>query len=377
VSMTMPDFEMPDFERPDEVPAPPVGEPDRGARPRVDPASVAVAAPGSVAPAIVGASELTAEPGDPAPRPAARPRVVWRHVLAAALVGALVGAGVPATVQALDRAAAAADLDGLRSLAEDYLTAIAERRADDATALAPLTLRGRPAVTAPAALLASARPIEQREVGVVHVDGDIGSVAVRYRVGGGEVERTLEAERVDGAWRLLTSLAEGVSVQPYDEVTASIASIELGGQSLRLYPGSYALDRVEGPVLATGGERFVVDGDPRTTTEIWVQHELVPELAALASDHAIAAATACQLARSCSIPEGALLGAQQGVHVQWVTTSGPIVVGVPIIASSGATTEWFEMQLRLTVDADGSPVLWECGMPGSVDAVFAACPAPA
>lgn len=360
----MPDFEMPEV--------PPPSGPPAAASP--DGAGEAIGRPATAADAstLVGATELTVEPAPAAPAPAPRPRIVWRHVLAAALVGAVIGAGVPATVQALDRAAATAEVDGLRSLAEDYLAAIAERRADDATRLVPLA---RPAIAAPAALLASARPIEQQEVRMVHIDGEAGSVEVRYRVAGQEVERSLEAERVDGRWQLLTSLAERASVQPYDEVSASIAGVGLDGRDVRLYPGTYALDRVEGPVLTTGGERFVVDGDPRSPTEVWVQHELVPDLAALASDYAIAAAAACQLDRSCAIPEGALLGAQDGVHVQWRMPSGPIVLGVPLMATSGATSEWLEMQVQLTVDAEGTPVLWECGRPGTFDAALAPCPA--
>ncbi|MBO1770397.1 hypothetical protein [Agrococcus sp. TF02-05] len=367
MSTTMPEFEMP------EVP-PPAGPPaDASPAPAV--ASIGPASTAADVSAVLGATELTVESAPVASAPAPRPRVVWRHVLAAGLVGALVGAGVPATVQALDRAAAAAEVDGLRSLAEDYLTAIAERRADDATSLVPLVRQADRAVAAPAALLASARPIERQEVRMVHIDGDVGSVEVRYRVAGQDVERSLEAERVDGRWQLLTSLAERASVQPYDEVSASIGGIDLDGRDLRLYPGTYALDRVEGPVLATGGERFVVDGDPQSPTEIWVQHELVPDLAALASDYAIAAAAACQLDRSCAIPEGALLGAQDGVHVQWRMASGPIVLGVPLMATTGATSEWLEMQVQLTVDAEGTPVLWECGRPGTFDAALVPCPA--
>lgn len=329
----------------------------------------------------------TLEPADPAGHAAAsqgsdglpasrgRRRVGWPHVIAAGVVGALLGAAVPATLQALDRAAAADDVERLRAVTVEYLTAVAERRADDATTLVPLMRDAEAAAIAPAEILAAAQPIERPRVRLVHIDGDLGTVEVRFRVGGREHERALAAERVDGQWTLLTSLAERATVQPFDNgLPASIAGISLTARQVRLYPGTYELDLVEDSIFAVGGERIAVDGDPRTPTEIHVERRLSEPLAEIATDLAIAAAAECQAAGSCSIAERALLGTPEGAHLRSIDPDGRIQLGVPIVATSGTTSSWLELPLRLTVDDEGRPLLWECGLPGTGEIGPGPCP---
>lgn len=312
---------------------------------------------------------------EPAPALVGRRRVGWRHVIAAGVVGALVGAAVPATLQALDRAAVADDVERLRAVAADYLAAVAERRADEATALVPLMQGAEAAAIAPAELLAAARPIEQPDVRLVHIDGDVGTVEVRFRVGGREHARSLDAERIDGRWALLTSLAERAIVQPFDNgLQVSIAGVSLTERQVRLYPGTYELDLVEGPVFVVGGERVAIDGDPRTPTAIHVEHRLSEPLAELAADFAIAAGVECQAERSCPIADGALLGTPESAYVRSIEPDGRIQLGVPLVATAGTTSSWFELSMRLAVDEEGRPLEWECGVPGAADGALAPCP---
>lgn len=329
----------------------------------------------------------TQEPADPAGHAAAsqgseglpasggRRRVGWPHVIAAGVVGALLGAAVPATLQALDRTAAADDVERLRAVTVEYLTAVAERRADDATTLVPLMMDAEAAAIAPAEILAAAQPIERPRVRLVHIEGDVGTVEVRFRVGGREHARSLAAERVDGQWTLLTSLAERATVQPFDNgLPASIAGVSLTARQVRLYPGTYELDLVEDPIFAVGGERIAVDGDPRTPTEIHVERRLSEPLAALAADFAIAAGAECQAEGSCPIADGALLGTPESAYLRSIGPDGRIQLGVPIVATAGTTSSWLELPLRLTVDDEGRPLLWECGLPGTSEAALGPCP---
>lgn len=345
---------IPEFEMPTEEPSP-----------ALDAASDATPeAPG------VGSRSAIAEPG----RAAQWRQVGWRHVVAAGVVGALLGAAVPASLEALGRAAADADVDRLRSVAIDYLAAVAERRADDATALVPLLRGAEAAAIASAELLAAARPIEQPDVRLVHIDGDVGTVEVRYRVGGREHARSLDAERIDGRWALLTSLAERATVQPFEtDLPVSIAGVSLSERQVRLYPGTYELDLVEGPVFDVGGERVEIDGDPRTPAEIHVERRLSEPLAELAADYAVAAGARCQAASSCPIAEGALLGTPESAYVRSLEPDGRLLLGVPLVATAGTTSSWFEVSMRLTVDDEGRPVAWECGVPGAADGTLAPC----
>ena len=65
----------------------------------------------------------------------------------------------------------------LQATAMEYLAAIAEGRASDASALVPPTLRGQ---LAPDEVLAAARPIRDYSAAVGHLDGATGTVVVEY-----------------------------------------------------------------------------------------------------------------------------------------------------------------------------------------------------
>jgi hypothetical protein len=218
----------------------------------------------------------------------------------------------------------------------------------------------------PAAVLAAAQPIEAMEARLVQVQGDAGTVDIRYRVGGSIVYGTLDAERVDGEWRLLTSLAERVLVEaqaPGAELT--IAGVSIADRAVQLYPGRYPVETTRGPVIETSAAPFVVDGDQGTPTYVFATPQLVPELRSLAGDYGVAAAAACQSTASCRLPQDALLGSTDQVYLQWSDLQrGTLDIGVPVIATVWGSQEWFEVQVRLHVDAEGHPIAWECGVPG-------------
>ncbi|MCR8671713.1 hypothetical protein, partial [Agrococcus sp. HG114] len=148
-----------------------------------------------------------------------------------------------------------------------------------------------------------------------------------------------------------------------------------GARRPRLYPGTYEVDRVEGPVFAVGGERFVVDGDPRTPTEVYGGTQLVPALGELAEAHALAAAAACQRAGTCELGDDVLLGSSGDVHVQWSDLPrGVVQLLVPLVENRGSSAQWLDMEVRLTVEPGGTPVRWECGVPGEYGGDLATCP---
>ncbi len=318
------------------------------------------------------ATDLTAEPEASDDRVAQRPRLVWRHLLVAGLVGALLGAGIPATVQGLERAAAAGEVDAVRALADDYMRAIVEGRAADATAMVPPGSAGDE--VAPDAVLAAAAPIEGVKTWQVQVDGDAASVAISFRTGRGSTRILLDAERVDGAWRLVTSLAEPVSVFASQQGdVAMIAGTPLIDRLL-LYPGGYTLDETSGPVLRTAGERFTVDGDPRTAVEIFPTMSLEPALATAAGEMAFRAAVECVAAPDCPLQSTDGLDANQGAYVLWHDgAAGTVQLVVPL--TSGVRGPAVEMQVRMHYDAEGVPTRWECGRPGEYEGALTPCPA--
>lgn len=363
---------MPEFEMPPEQQAP------SGAPTAAAPAGAATHAVGAPpvprppARTALDATDLTAEPEASDDRPRPRARLAWRQLLVAGLVGALLGAAVPASLQALERAAAAAEVETLRALATDYLTAIAEGRAADATALVPLA--SSTGEIAPDAVLAAARPIGGIEVGAIAVDGETATVAVRHR-GVAPGRLVLEAERAGGTWRLTTSLAEPITVfasQQGDVPT--IAGAVLTDRRSYLYPGSYELDEVAGPVFVTAGDGFAVDGDPATPVEVFPITTLLPRLAALANEAGLRAVEACMAAPGCAIAEGTRLTAQAPYVQSSDARGGTVDLGVQLMASAGMTSEWFELQVRMHVDEHGAPTRWECGRPGEYGGELAPCP---
>ena len=344
---------MPEFEMPAAVEAPP--RPERPA-----PAS-------SLRPAH------TAEPDASgtleAPR---RSGPGWRHVLVAGLVGAIIGAAIPGGVQMIERAAADAQVESLRTVALEYLTAIADGRADEATAMVPLP---RNAEQAPDAVLQSADRIEDVEVRLVHIDGDIGSVEVRYTAQHDDIARTLEAERVGGEWRLTTTLAEPLFVATYDSGTeVRIAGVALStGRGVHLYPGGYSLDEDDGPLLSTRSEPFVIDGDPATRPEAYAESVLLPEAERRAGEHARAVVRECQAQPGCIVPLEAEL-ADQGTYV-YGSSDGAIDVSVQLMAGDDLNGRWFEVRVRIVTDEAGAPEQWLCAEMDDYSIPTEPCPA--
>jgi hypothetical protein len=298
----------------------------------------------------------------------------WRQLLIAGLVGAVLGAAVPAAFEASERSATAASVDGLRSTALGYLTAIAEGRAERASEVVPLEGRGS---VAPDAVLQAAERIEAFEVRLVHVDGDAGSAEVRYRVGGSDVYRTLQAEREGSGWRLMTSLAEVADIAYYDPVSrVEIAGVPIGGGApVLLYPGTYTIDVVSGPIFLTGGDVFVVDGDPQTPTVPYITAGIVPQISDYATELALGAITACQAQPGCPVPADARLEPAGEVYPMGSgSTMESIDLSVPVTASVDRTApEWFEVRVRVVLDETGAPTQWLCGAPGDYGTDLVPC----
>jgi len=333
--------------------------------------SQAVAPPATV---VEPAVDVRAQPLEP---PAVRRRRIpsfgWRQLAIAAAVGAVLGAAVPAAFEASERSAAAASVDGLRAVALDYLTAISEGRAELASEVVPLESRG---AVAPDAVLQAADRIEAFEVRLVSVDGDVGTAEVRYRVGGSDVFRTLQAERAGGTWRLMTSLAEVADLAYYDPITrVQIAGVPLGGdEPVLLYPGTYTIDIVSGPIFLTGGDVFVVDGDPRTPTVPYVTAGIVPQISDYATQLALVTIAACQVEPGCPVPAEARLEPAGEVYPMGMgTTMGSIDLSVPVTATVDGAPEWFEVRVRVVFDDDGAATEWLCGEPGEYGAELQPC----
>ncbi|GEK79392.1 hypothetical protein ABA31_07430 [Agrococcus baldri] len=311
-------------------------------------------------------------PDSPAPDPprpeqpsGPRRRFGWRQLLIAGLAGVMAGGAIPAALQSLDDSAASAQVEGLRTVALEYLTAIATGRAGVATQLAPVHGDGR---VAPDAVLQSADPITDYAVQLVQVDGGSGSADVRYRVGGIEVFRALEARLVDGEWSLRTSLAEVADVTFGDPIArVQVAGVPLAGTPpVLLYPGSYRVDAFSGPFFLSGGDEFVVDGDARTPTAPYVTAGVVPRIRDLATELALDTVADCQMRARCPVGHGLrLLPVGEPYPVDADAEGGAIDLAVPIMALDGQDTQWFDVRLRAVLDADGAPAEWLCGEPGA------------
>lgn len=333
------------------------------------------AAPPAAAVAAPPAVNVPAAPPDPGPAGIRRRRSSfgWRQIVIASLVGAVLGAAVPAAFETAERSAATASVDGLRAVALDYLTAIAEGRAEVASEVVPLEGRG---AVAPDAVLQAADRIDAYEVRLVSVDGDVGTAEVRYRVGGSDVYRTLQAERSGGSWRLMTSLAEVADLAYYDPITrVQIAGVPLGGDApVLLYPGTYTIDIVSGPIFLTGGDVFVVDGDPLTPTVPYVTAGIVPQISDRATQLALVTIAACQAAPGCPVPPDARLEPAGEVYPMGMgTTMGSIDLSVPVTATVDGAPEWFEVRVRVVFDESGAPDEWWCGEPGEYGAELQPC----
>ena len=303
-------------------------------------------------------------PGDPLdPAPRIRRRFSWRQLMVAGLVGVLVGVAIPAAVEASGRSGAAAQVAALRSVATEYLAAISTGRAGVATELSPVA-SGR---VAPDAVLQSADPITDPSVQLVQVAGTHGTADVRYRVGGFEVFRSLEAELVDGAWQLRTTLAEVADVtftEPIGRVLVAGVPLD-GGEPVLLYPGAYRVDAFSGPFFLSGGDEFVVDGDPRTPTVPYVTAGVVPVIRDFATELALDTVADCQMRSRCPVAHGLrLVPVGEPYPVDVDAASGAIDLAVPIMALDGADTRWFDVRLRAVLGDDGAPSEWLCAEPG-------------
>lgn len=305
------------------------------------------------------------------PEPAPR-RFGWPHVAVAVLVGAILGAAVPSAIGAATRPSDDARATSLHALASAYLQAIADGDAERATELAPLEL-GREA--APAPVLAAAWRIRPVAVAEPLVDGGEGSVGVRYRVGGTDVDRTLRATLTAAGWRLTTSLAEPPDVgsnEPPVELRVAGVDLPVGG-AMHLYPAVYRLDVVEGPLFASGGDAFVIDGDPATTTVVEAESRLTPSFEELLIDLAVASVDACRAAPGCQVRTSAPFAQAAPAAVLGSSDGGRAIdVQLPLVARDDAGWEWRDVTVRVTLDSRGMPVDWQCSTPGRAE--LAPCP---
>lgn len=286
-------------------------------------------------------------------------RLPWRQLVIVALVGVLLGSSVPAVLQQADRAAAVERVESLRSTAQRYLDAIAHGDAALATAIAPLE-----GDTAPARALRTADPISGAQVRSVLVDERAGIVEVAYQVGSARERQTIAADRADGAWRLTTSLAEPVVVHAPDGWTSlRVGGVELpASREVMLYPGRYQVDRVSGPMLRSGGERFEVDGDPESSTELHTSIEPSERLGAAATAVAASRVEACEALPECPIGQYTVVATHPvAPEILRIDPEGAIdlVVLLGLDAASGGRRQ--ELHLRVIPDAAGSTLSWECG----------------
>lgn len=323
--------------------------------------------------ADVGAPPIRAphpsdEPDDDR-EPIGRKRLPWRQLLAAALIGILIGAGVPSVFQGLDRAAADARVESLRSTAMAYLAAIAAGESDAATAMVPVEHE-----TPPDAVLRSAQRIELPDVRLTTIDGDLATVEVRYRVDGREVARTLDAERVDGDWRLRTTLAEPFTAYSRDGGGGiDVAGVQLqSSRRVMLYPGSYSTDRTTTPLIVSGGDRFDVDGDPTTQTEIFTTMDLAPGIGDAAEEVGIAHVRACDSGDGCAIEVSPDVSSVDGPWVSSVDATGAVDL-VLQLRSRAFAGQMVELRMRATVDEAGALVEWRCSEVSEPDSALEPC----
>jgi hypothetical protein len=341
---------MPEFEMPAEVSAPP--RPER-------------AQPATERPAH------TAEPGASGRLEAPRPvKAGWRRLIAAGIIGALLGAAVPGALQLVERSAAAADTESLRTVAADYLAAIADGRAAEATAMVPLPQR---AEAAPDAVLQSAERIEDAAVRLVHIDGDAGLVEVAFTLVGEEHVRSLSVERVFGDWRVTTSLAEPLDIGMFSNAVAAIGGFELPRGAVHLYPGRYSFDRQLGPIMQVRGEPFVVDGDPASQTMAYVDAMLVADASAVVNGMVLELAHGCQRGPECPIPTGADVEVASNYFNSM--SEGRVDIHVQVTARMGVSEQWHDVVVRAELDETGEPVQWLCSPVGSFSTPTEPCPA--
>lgn len=310
----------------------------------------------------------------------------WRSLLVAGLIGAVIGAAIPGGLQLAERAAADADEERLRAVATDYLVAIAEGRAEDATGMVPLP-EGRDA-SPDAVLQAAVGRLEAPEVRLVTIDGDLATVEVRYEVDASDHARTLEAERTGGTWRLTTPLVEQVRVHQAVPGTTSIAGVSVGSTMPNtagawLYPGEYRLDERGPAVLRMTSEPFTIDGDPATVSETFLDAQLAPQHQAQVFERALAVARQCQAGTECTIPADAELAAdhtfirslsERGVDISVLLSTAPVLVdqGTP---TQGWTTHGVEVVVRLELDEAGELAGWLCAPVGGYGTPSEPCPA--
>lgn len=327
--------------------------------------------PEAVAPPPVAAG-LPAAPapagGPTEPAVGVRAHLPRRALIVAVLFGLLAGSAVPAALQAADRAAADAQVEGLRSSAATYLTALADGDADLATSMVPV------AGVAPAAVLGTAERIEAQAVGLVTVVDDVARIEVRYELAGSATERVLDAERVDGGWRLTTSLAEPVAVHGDGSSSMTVGGVPLAAHPpVALYPGRYTTDVTSTALLRSGGQQLEVDGDPATPTVLHAGMEPSAELERAALAVADGRIAACRTQPDCLVDADGILTRRGPTIVAVDLASGTIDVVVQIAAARGLGDQLQELHARAHLDGAGALAAWECAPIGAPDAAMQPC----
>lgn len=327
--------------------------PSRGREPSAPAASAPVAVAEGDDPLVVVAGD------DRAFESARRRKRAVGAGLAAAL---LVAAGAVGIAQAAQRHAHTVATEAVAAAAAEYLTAIAEGRGDEASALVPV--EGDAALLTDAAL-ANAERIDRHGVGSVELDGDTATVEVSYRAGQRSAERRLQAVREADSWRITTSLAEPVRLDAAEFLSLpTYLGVEIGADSATLlYPGVYAADPVEHALVAFEPLAIVVDGDPSTSVvsgpRAWRVEEDVVEAA---RERALSHAFACRAAEACpSGGAGATLGDFTGIAA---IEGGIVELDVPV-RLPGASGD-VRVAVRASARASGE-VDWHCSGPAALD----------
>lgn len=297
-------------------------------------------------------------------------RFSLRALAAVGAAGVVAGALLPGGIEIAERAAAAADRSSLEQAALDYATAIAEGRALDAAALVAPPSSGADLLVD--AVLAAGTPLAEPSVSMVLIDGDEGRVDLGYRVARSDLQRTLEAEREGGGWRITTPLVE--RVEHYDATQmAAIGGVPLPAGPLLLYPGVYEVAGVDSGIVTVRAAEVRVDGDPATMTDMYLETSLRPDVEAEARTLAERVAAACVASGECP---GVLAapGAEPQVEQVYVQGRSDLdgVLGFQLAATVSlidpadpSTASWVDVGLQLSTGEDGQARDWTCFPPGA------------
>lgn len=298
--------------------------------------------------------------GSPPSEPRQR-RIDPRALVAVGLVGVLLGAGGAWAAQRATTTAAQEREAGARETALTYLEAIADGRASDAGALAPVEDR---IGLLSDDVLATAERIAQPTIVDVAVDRDAASAWGWFLLLGRATQVQLELRDEAGEWRITTPLVEPLVVPRYGSLAASIAGVGLGGPDLPLlYPGRYVTDAYESDTLLLGPSSVVVDGLTDTAPEHADFPRPAQAVAERATSDGLAHARACARMGACGLDVGLSVEAAGPLSLSGLLEHEAgrrdLEFTLPLALPGRDGGEESQVQLRFSVSAEQQSD-WEC-----------------